>query len=221
MKYSPTLRKLWKVNPDYESRYVLNAIYLDCEHGCAVATDGHGMAIVDATALIEQGEASFLIPVDALKAADRLLNKVIQSAGLKKKNKPDVTVNIRAAGDAVTVSSPLTRRSETFDKLSGQFPQWDKVIPSAGDGWHQVCIDASLLLRLAEALDGQRKEQGVTLFVKGESDAIVVAPTGPRFLQSVGILMPRRDLGQFPKPFWKKPAAQEQPKSEETVQATA
>lgn len=207
MLYHPAIRKLSKITPNYQTSYLLSAVYLDAEARTAVSTDGHAMAIIDASNLIEDGETSFLIPVDALKAADSLFSKLGRT--LSKRDRAGAQVYIRAGDGIVTVSSPLTKRAEIFELPAGQFPAWNKVIPQKAGDWKSVCLDAQLLLRLAEALDGQRKEMGLTLFVKAESDAIMVAATGAGVRQSFGVLMPRRDAVVFPAKFWteKKPVA--------------
>jgi DNA polymerase III sliding clamp (beta) subunit (PCNA family) len=203
MKYSQALKGMWCGASKEESRYTLRAVYIDADKKAAVVTDGHLLAIMDVSDLLEDEEKSFLIPVDALRAADALFVKFKPRTA--KAKAPDVF--IRAAEDSVTVSVGGSRRSQSFDKMHGQFPQWAAVFPKETEKYTtSIFLSEELLLSLAKSLAGtEKRSSGICLSVCDDKSVILVTRQSSMMggRKSCGLLMPMRDYsGAKASAFW-------------------
>lgn len=202
MRYSEALKNLWKATTKYESRYALRAIKIDAENKVAVATDGHMLVIVDIESLLDPDDKSFLLPVDALKAA-RLLyldEKKRDRTKFKKGMRPIV---MRAVDDCVTVFIGASKRGQSFDLISGTYPEWEKVLPAKGKEYPtSITLSLGLLSSLVESMLGNyKRDDAVTISVKSMEEAVLVAANGD--FKSYGMLMPMRTEAKKPTQFWK------------------
>lgn len=156
------------------SRYTLQAVKLDVQEKAMIATDGHIMAYVPVQ--VEPEDHSALIGLDVMK----------QLRAIKKQQKvgePEVRTNGK-----IEVTS-LNSKSE-FPLTEGQFPNWQAVKP-AMTGPATIGIDAALLLRLAQALNGEatNKQAIVKLWIKDANSAVGVQVSDS---QAWGAIMPVR-----------------------------
>jgi hypothetical protein len=179
----------------------IETIKIDADKKVAVATDGHCMAVIDVTDLLEPEEKSFLIPAPAVKAAQQLLvteRARFRSKEDKKKARP---VFIRSSEDSVTVFVGGSRRGVSFDIPTGRFPQWERVVTKPEGYKFGITVDAAILLRLTDALhNGPVRHQGVSLFVKDEKSPIIVSVESDS--KSFALLMAQRGEYKQPTPFW-------------------
>ena len=143
-------------------RYYLTGLLLEISPGRlrAVATDGHRLALCDAEeSLAVEAEASVILPRKAVMELERLLGQ---------------------AGDAVTVT--LTSTHARFDMgrlvittklIDGQFPDYDRVIPKAGD--KRLLVDREPLREALTrvAILANEKFRGVRLEVSIEEFKLV------------------------------------------------
>jgi DNA polymerase III sliding clamp (beta) subunit (PCNA family) len=200
MKYSERLKNLWKATSVEESRYTPRAVQIDAEKKIAVATDGHMLSIVDVKDLLDPEEKTFLLPVDALKAA-RLLyleEKKKHPRGRVSEMRP---VKIQKTDDSVTVVVGSSKRGQSFDLMNGVYPAWDKVIPDAKGYETSITFSIGLLCKLAESMRGDFKmEDTVSLSVKTKDHPVLVTVNGNS--PSYGILVPMRTKHHAPKMFW-------------------
>lgn len=202
MKYAEKLKNLWKCASGDETRYFMNCISIDADKKVAVATDGHILAAIDITDLLETGEKSFLLPGEALKAAQQLLTSE-RGRWRSKNDKINKTrpVFIQATEDAVTVFVGTSRRGQSFDKPKKDFPKWEGIIPKQEGYGLGVELDPELLLKLADGIrSGAFHKSGVSLFVKDEASPIVVSMGNDT--KTYGMTMLMRLGYSFPKPFW-------------------
>jgi DNA polymerase III sliding clamp (beta) subunit (PCNA family) len=197
VRYDPTLKNIWKCASDEVRRYALQAVSIDAEKKVAAVTDGHCLAAVDVKHLLEPEEKSFLVPIEALKAAASLY-----SQQRRKPQKERQDVFIRFANDAVTVSVGKSKRSQTFDPEHGQYPRWETVLPNP-DGYKLgIALSADLLIQLLSALHGNYdRDSVVNLYVAGEDKPVIVGTRNMDRL-NYGLLMPVRYAGDMPKRFW-------------------
>lgn len=107
---------------DQDVRYYLNGLFLDLtkEGVCAVATDGHRLAMSRLASLGLQSEAQFILPRKGTAELLKLLNK-----------DSEMKIELRCAANAIQFSSPdfvfVSRLIE------GRFPDYNRVIPKNGD----------------------------------------------------------------------------------------
>lgn len=114
-----------------EVRLMLQHLLLSVEAKTLTATNGHIIAIVPVEP--EEGDTSGYITVEALKAAR------------KSKQGPRVNGSLE-----IVEGASFPRPTEEQD---GKFPDASKVMPAKPDREPDLCIDAKLLLQLAEALN--------------------------------------------------------------------
>lgn len=197
MRYDERLKNMWKACARDESRYALQAALVDPDKKVIVATDGHMLAVLDVSDLLEPEEKQFLIPVDAFKAAQSLF-----AAEKRKEKKLRRAIFIRSTDDAVTVTVGYSKRSQSFDKETRTYPQWEAVTCST-DGYEaEIVVSMSLLTALVDAMRGTYKiEDSVTIHFKKKDKATIVSVGAPR--KSYGMLMPMRSEHTKPTQFWK------------------
>ena len=205
MKYAEKLKNLWKCasggKTRYSTRYSMTCISIDADKKVAVATDGHILAAIDITDLLETGEKSFLLPGEALKAAQQLLISE-RSRWRTKNDKLNKTrpVFIQATEDAVTVFVSTSRRGQSFDKPKQDFPKWEGIIPKPDGYGLGVTLDIELLLNLTDGIrSGAFHKSGVSLFIKDKASPIVVSMGNDT--KTYGMMMSMRLGYSFPKPF--------------------
>lgn len=196
MRYDERLKNLAKVCTCEESRYALNAARLDCEKKVIAATDGHVLAVIDVTDLIEPEEKSFTIPVDALKAAQSFF-----AVEKRREKKLQRCIFIRNVDDSVIVSVRQSKRGQSFDCETRQYPQWAAVPPTGKEHKLGITMSVGLLTNLALAMRGNYKaEDAVSIFVKDKESAVLVSVTSAN--KTYGMLMPMRIEHKMPKRFW-------------------
>lgn len=197
MIYHDRLKWIHKSCATEDGSYTLAGFYVDAEKKVAVATDGHALVALDVFDLLEPEEKSFVVPIEAAKAAQAFFAK-------QKRLKIPKRVFVRCDGETVAVSQEGSRRAQFFDKPRGQFPQWTAVATPPKDYKHAITISAGLLHRLSEAMHGDySREDGVTLYVKDATSAIFVGVSSLLGLKTLGVLMPMRNQCAMPTEFWK------------------
>ena len=120
-----------------ESRYTLNGalLVLKAESMAMVATDGHRLAHIEKTGESLEGisgEKKTLIPRKALAELMSLLNMAEPKAlptGPDDKPAPPSTPSIEFADDDQTLFFKVGSRVLTSRKLTGQFPNYEAVLP--------------------------------------------------------------------------------------------
>lgn len=146
-------------------RYALNSVFLDKEANRLVASDGHIMAVVPADGC--EGDTGGLVPIAAIKEAR------------KASKTPQVILN----GDARLADG------RSFPRGEGDFPDYRKLLLDEKEEYfHEVKINAKLLLRLAESISEVSSDKGfyVTLkFRKGKNLSFRVEGNG-----GFGVMMP-------------------------------
>jgi hypothetical protein len=193
-----------------QSRYTLNAVKLDVEHGRILATDGHILASVPAE--FEPGDMSGLVPVDAIKAA---------RATTRAQKVAPADIRIEAERVKVTGLNTMTE----FERPAGNFPNVDAVFPKRGEhkyfGQPTITLDVDLLVRLADALGAKADKNHaatISLWVKDRSSAVAVrADNGPA--GAIGMIMPIRGEWSASGYAAPEPAKAEQPAELEEVTA--
>jgi len=121
--------------------------YYDATKSRIIATNGKALVVVPVASLDDtQSDASGPIPVDALKAAR------------KHGNRQRLSLN----GDARLLDGTSLPRPES----NGTYPDVDSVIPPAPEEGRvpDLCIDADLLYRLAQAIASDGKAGIVDLY---------------------------------------------------------
>lgn len=150
------------------ARSYLTAPYLDVAKARLVATNGH--ALVIHPVVVDDGDTSGHVPLDALKAVRG------------KRADSTITLNGNAIAGGVQYPRPDL----------GQYPYFDRVIPAKPSTPPTVIFDAELLFKLAQAMTD--RQAIVRVWVgKYPGDALYIearhAPEGV-----VGVLMPCRDI---------------------------
>lgn len=196
MRYHERLKNIWKACSGEESRYALQAALVDPEKKVIVATDGHMLVVLDVSDLLEPEDTKFLIPVDALKAAQALY-----MAQKRREQKVRLAVFIRATEDAVTVTVGNTKRIQSFDRETHTYPEWEAVTCSTDGYKAEIVVSLSLLTALVDAMRGTYKdEDSVTILVKEKEKPTIVTVGAPG--KSYGMLMPMRSEHVKPTRFW-------------------
>lgn len=143
------------------SRYTLQAVKYDVEKRVFAATDGHILAVIPATTGGNPDDHSVLIGLDAMKQL-RAIAK--QSRNIP----PDIHTNgkIEVTSLGMKTELPVTE---------GQFPNYEAVKPKF-EGKPTIAFDASLLLRLAQALSEKNtpKQARVQLWITDNKSVIGV-----------------------------------------------
>jgi len=140
--------------------------YFDKDKGRLVATDDHICAIVPVTDYNEDS-AGYISP-DAMKHARKIKTDTIAVNG---------SINFP--------NGTSMSRSEL-----GKFPDYEKVVPKKPKGEPTICIDAALLLKLAQAINIPSADSGTSLklWITGSKDVIYVEGNSDAY----GAIMPRR-----------------------------
>jgi hypothetical protein len=197
MIYHEKLKNLWKVaSKEDASRYSIHDIMMDVDKKVIVATDGHAMTMLSIDGLIEDGEKSFMIPIEALKTAQTMYNRVARGLGLK--------VYIRANEEEIIVSRLSTKNARIFDRPMGTYyPQWNAIIAPPEKYAAKLTIDAELLSRLSLALNGDDLCSGVILYVTDDPEKQIYVTVNRT--DSLGTIMPMRlETTNPPSRFWEK-----------------
>lgn len=129
-----------------ESRFTLNGALLDSKNSALISTDGHRLSYHPIKIDGEIGKT--LIPKAALAEAGRLLNGSRDSLYF---GRDDNHVVMRA-GDRTIISRVLT----------GNFPDWERVIPKEFD--HCVMLEVSSLSKSLGRLETVAPENGLISF---------------------------------------------------------
>ena len=159
-----------------ESRDHLLHPYLDVEAKVLVATDGR--RLVKHPVLLDDGDESAFVSVDAMKAARKLAPK-------------DGDLDISVGVDTLRLINGTTLPTPKSDY---PFPPYERVIPNYSTRTTvTVRLDAKMLLSLCHAMGDGKDGTTVKLTfpqVEGDMlDPIVVEYAGS---EAVGILMPSR-----------------------------
>lgn len=173
--------KLEKCAATSPTRYAMDVVYLDLQdkkHPVAVATDGKVLAVVPVE--LEDGDEAGMIPIEALKEARR-------GAGRGDTARIEVNGTLRAWGK----KGPVTY--ERPDDVP--FPDWRAVTKHEAqttDKSLRVCLNAKLLLNLAQALGSDSVELRFQPF---DTDNGQVCPMDVRPVQggvhdAHGVIMP-------------------------------
>ena len=196
MKYDKRINGIWKCCSKKLSRYSLSSARLDADRKTVVATDGHILTAVDVSDLMDDGEESFLIPLEALKFAQ----------SLSKEDSP--VVRIEGRGDSVCVIQGGRDIHFYYPPANAAFPQWESATPASMNNYKPcVTISAELLLSLSDSLRGAEDPSGVCLWIKDKDSQIVV--THPLAKGKYSVLMPMRGEIVVPNKFWEKKVVEE------------
>ena len=125
-----TLRAARTHSAEKDLRSYLCGVYLDTQRGKVVATDGHRMLIANARGVMFPAGAAVIIPNDLLDAA--LKQFTGEYARGKSLGAADVLITVDGAQNALTIKTPSGQVSG--QPLSGQFPEWRRVVPNGEDG---------------------------------------------------------------------------------------
>lgn len=161
------LSKIEKAVAVKDGRYYLNDVYLDVEKSRLVSTNGHICAIVPIET--DEGDTSGPVSVEALKHARKLKSE-----------------HIKVNGSLALDNGMVLPRPE-----KANYPDVDRIIPKE-DGFKVIIgLDASLLLKLAEAVNDQSSSYltNLKLHISGPNEAIKV--TG-NIKGAIGVIMPVR-----------------------------
>lgn len=196
MIYHEKLKNIWKTaSKEDASRYSIHNVMVDVDKKVIVSTDGHAMTMISIDGLIEDGEKSFMVPVEALKAAHTMYTRKARGLRLK--------VYIRATDDEIIVSMQGTKNAHSFDLPKGTYPQWDAIIAPPEKYAAKVTIDAELLSRLSLALNGEVRCSGVILYVTDDPAKQIYVTVNRT--DSIGTIMPMRiEATNPPSRFWEK-----------------
>lgn len=173
MKLEKTVKIEGAASQD-ETRFALNAPYLDITegHGTLVATDGRMLARMPVE--LEDGDTAGYVPVAALAAARKVAKKGEQLA-------------VRLNGQAI-VSSAGQEATFARNAAEAQFPNWRQVIPK-DEPKARIALNPELLLRLAKAIGS---EERIVLEIMGETSPIRIRALS---LSGVGAAGDRAPLG--------------------------
>lgn len=194
MIYHEKLKNIWKTaSKEDASRYSIHNVMVDVDKKVIVSTDGHAMITLSIDSLIEGGEKSFMVPVEALKAAHTMYTRKARGLRLK--------VYIRATDDEIIVSMQGTKKKSIYDRPKGTYPQWDAIITPPEKYVAKVAIDAALLAHLGESLNGEDRCTGVILYVTDKPENMVYVSVNRS--DSLGSIMPMRlETNNPPSRFW-------------------
>ena len=154
-----------------ESRYTLNGakLILKPDSISLVATDGHRLALVEATHKVEglNGEAGVLIPKKAMSELKTLAAEAGEEA------------QIEFAQDESNLFFRLGERQLISRKLTGQFPNYEAVLPR--DNTKAVGIDrdefADALRRVSQLADQRSQAVKVSL----SKDGVEISASSPEY----------------------------------------
>jgi hypothetical protein len=147
--------------------YLLDA-WLDVEKRRIVSTDGHICAIVPVE--LDDGDVSGPISIEVLKQARKTKSSSIKANG------------VLSLDNGATFPR---------DGMDNKYPDVDRIVPNRTKYTVEIALDASLLLRLAEAVNDQtlKYSHNLKLHITGPLDAVKV--TG-NIEGAVGVIMPAR-----------------------------
>jgi len=152
-----------------DSRFLLNHLYFDAEHGRLCACNGHALIVCECKP--EPGDVSGLISVEAIQ----------QYRKFRKENRLPNMVKFHALKDKLVVEDLVDGKVFSFRRPEGAFPQYAQIIPQIPKGTPpSVTFNPKMLLQLAEAFpdDERGKNESVSIWLlpdhagrtKGEFD---------------------------------------------------
>lgn len=137
-----------KVKSQDTTRNAISKIYLDSVNQRIVATDGNIMAVLNPSEAIKESTC-----LDVPKMSGKVL---------------DINLDDLTATNEAGLSAKCS-------KIEATFPQWKNVVPS-DDISLELCLDASLLLKLVESLSSS-KDTRIKLSIVSNTQAIKVTNT--------------------------------------------
>ena len=178
-----TLRAARTHSADKDIRTYLCGVYLDTKAGKVVATDGHRMLVATARG-VKVDAPPVIIPNDLLDAALKQFGG--EYARGKALGAVDVAVTVDASAPSASSARVVTIKTPSGQvqgvELSGQFPEWRRVVPKADDvatfapavlNWEYV-MDACEALTIAANIGKAKAGQHATrVQQRGEFPAIV------------------------------------------------
>jgi hypothetical protein len=160
-------------------------IWFDCENERLLATDGH-MAVRE-TAIVEDGDVTGLIPVEAFDLARKELKNISKAT---KEDMPDPWLKVACGPDAVVITNLLTNTTHlvTRPKLESdrKFPNVDAVFAQL-KAKPSVTLNGEYVSRIVGALGTEGIS--MSMWVPAPDQPVTIAsPDG----KSVAVLMPMR-----------------------------
>ena len=194
-----TLRAARTHSADKDIRTYLCGVYLDTKAGKVVATDGHRMLVATARG-VKVDAPPVIIPNDLLDAALKQFGG--EYARGKALGVVDVAVTVDASAPSASSARVVTIKTPSGQvqgvELSGQFPEWRRVVPKADDvatfapavlNWEYV-MDACEALTIAANIGKAKAGQHATrVQQRGEFPAIVCS-SNPNVM---ALVMPLRN----------------------------
>ena len=166
-----TLRAARTHSADKDIRTYLCGVYLDTKAGKVVATDGHRMLVATARG-VKVDAPPVIIPNDLLDAALKQFGG--EYARGKALGVVDVAVTVDASAPSASSARVVTIKTPSGQvqgvELSGQFPEWRRVVPKADDvatfapavlNWEYV-MDACEALTIAANIGKAKAGQHAT-----------------------------------------------------------
>ena len=133
-----------------ESRFTLNGILYDGK--TAVVTDGHHLTITRDTSATAE-DKPILVSAEVLNAAKRLPK-------VEKFGKRELQINPNGKPenyqlDALDVrdeENPVVQSSQSFERMTGNFPDYQRCLPNEDDLPFRIAFDARLLVKVLNAM---------------------------------------------------------------------
>jgi DNA polymerase-3 subunit beta len=164
-----------------ESRYTLNGalLVIKAESLAMVATDGHRLAYVEKPNEILEGisgEKRVLIPRKALQELQQLLTSAEADRDAEQKREPKTKfppLLVEFAADEHTLFFRVGHRTLSTRKLSGQFPNFEAVMPRDNNKFAVVSSSelASAIQRVAQFAD----ERSGAIRIRLESNELKIS----------------------------------------------
>jgi hypothetical protein len=172
-----------------ETRFTLKGVFADVEKKRLIATDGHMMVIAAAEfAPDDQSGIISLRTIREARAAARRIPRAMRTT---------FSLTVRLLKRVVTIKTHDNELS-VIQRPTGEFPKYEKVLPTHFKGAPVAILGAELLRRLMEAVttsDMPNHTDSVAIWIDHEpgkftDKCVMIAPLEGNAL---GILMPMRD----------------------------
>jgi hypothetical protein len=168
-----------------EGRTPMKSLWLDVEGERLLATDGH--LAIRQTVIIEDGDISGLIPVEAFDLARKELKAIAKAT---KDELPDPWLRVTCGEDAVVIQNLMTNTTHlvTRSKLdaNSKFPNVDAVFPKLAKK-PSVTLSANLLATVIKAVGIEG--DGLSIWVDSNEKPVMVAASNGKAIAAV---MPMR-----------------------------
>ncbi len=188
MKFSEMyLGSIASVLSKEEFRYTLRQPYLDVPKKLFLATNGHSLVAIPVT--VGEGDTSGVVDIRAVRYYQSAMKKW-RKKQISFGRKSEITEpKLICAETVVFQDSDGTTMSFPRDGKA-QFPKTEDVFAKLNGT--PVHLDAVLLKKLYDAMRGDSKTDGITLWVPKEQGGAIAVSLLTRPRASLGVLMPMR-----------------------------